>query len=84
MITENHVSRNKNRMYRYGSKKRISVFKNIFRSLEKGSSRNQACRYAGIEYRTLWEWMQKDARLKAKIEDPSNDKIKSTLDKMGD
>jgi hypothetical protein len=56
------------------SKKSISVLKNIFRSLERGSSRNQACRAVNIEYKTLWQWMNKDSRLKAKIEDLSSDK----------
>jgi hypothetical protein len=50
-----------------GSKKTISNLKSIFRSIQDGCSITGACRKVGIEYMTLYLWMQKDPRLKEKI-----------------
>ena len=64
------------------SKKTISRLKNIFRSLQAGSSIVDACRAVGIDYTTLYSWEQKDQRLKEKIEGIIDSRVLVVEDKL--
>ena len=64
------------------SKKTISRLKNIFRSLQSGSSIVDACRAVGIDYTTLYSWEQKDQRLKEKIEGIIDSRVLVVEDKL--
>ena len=63
-------------------KRNFTRVKAVLKSLQKGSSINEACRGAGIDVVSLWRWRKKDKRLDELIKTTYDSRIQIVEDAL--